>query len=202
MVDPVVQGEHPLLLPMDPMVVPVVILVAVGVAVLLLSQVSRKATVATVPMVSQWLYNIFKKFLMAKNNTVLVVGIAAAAAAVWYFFIRPGAQAAPGSAATPGAAALPGGPAVNSTGPVYTSPPTPASNVNTDMVVQGWMNTLDAANKEQALGQFGNMTVDEKNQLADIIQNVWAVGAKPSAVQTNFWNAWRVKYHILDGTYA
>jgi hypothetical protein len=153
-------------------------------------------------MVSQWLYNIFKKFLMAKNNTVLVVGIAAAAAAVWYFFIRPGAQAAPGSAATPGAAALPGGPAVNSTGPVYTSPPTPASNVNTDMVVQGWMNTLDAANKEQALGQFGNMTVDEKNQLADIIQNVWAVGAKPSAVQTNFWNAWRVKYHILDGTYA
>jgi hypothetical protein len=153
-------------------------------------------------MVSRWLYNIFKKFLMAKNNTVLVVGIAAAAAAVWYFFIRPGAQAAPGSAVTPGAAALPGGPAVNSTGPVYTSPPTPASNVNTDMVVQGWMNTLDAANKAQALGQFGNMTVDEKNQLADIIQNVWAVGAKPSAVQTNFWNAWRVKYHILDGTYA
>jgi hypothetical protein len=129
------------------------------------------------------------------DNTILVIGLAAAAAAVYYFYTKGStAAAAPGSTSS---LTNPG------TGPVvYSSAPTPAASGTTATVVQGWFNTLDPANKQQAYAQYGNMTDAELTELADIIVNVWGVGGKSSADQTIFWNAWRVKYHILDGTYA
>lgn len=134
---------------------------------------------------------------MAKDNTMLLLGLAAAAAVGYYLYSKNSGSIAPVAVTPAGALTNPG------TGPVvYSSAPTPAANANTATIVQGWFNTLDAANKQQALAQYGNMTDAELTELADIIVNVWGTGGKPSAAQTDFWNAWRVKYHILDGTYA
>jgi hypothetical protein len=128
------------------------------------------------------------------DNTFLLLGLAAAAGIGYYFYTK---QSTP--AAVPGAAVLPN----PGTGPVtYSTAPTPAANVNSATVMQGWFNTLSPGNKQQAFAQFGNMTADEVNEMADIIVNVWGTGSQPSADQTAFWNMWRVKYHIDDGTYT
>jgi hypothetical protein len=134
---------------------------------------------------------------MAKDNTMLLLGLAAAAAVGYYFYSRQSPGVAP--ALAPGSLATTTG-----TPAGFSTAPTPAANANSATVVQGWFNSgaLDPANKQQAFAQFGNMTADEINQLADIIVNVWGTGGTPSAAQTLFWNAWRVKYHIDDGTYA
>jgi hypothetical protein len=129
------------------------------------------------------------------DNTLLLFGLAAAAAVGYYFYSKQ----------TPGAAATPATLTTTTGTPAgFTTAPTPAANANSATVVQGWFSSgaLDAANMQQAYAQFGNMTADEVNQLADIIVNVWGTGSKPSAAQTDFWNAWRSKYHIDDGTYA
>jgi hypothetical protein len=130
---------------------------------------------------------------MGKDNTILYLGLAAAAAAAYYFYNR--------QSTAPAAAALT---TTNGTPSGFTTATTPAANANSATIVQGWFNSgaLDPANKQQAFAQFGNMTADEVNELADIIVNVWGTGSSPSAAQTAFWDEWRVKYHIDDGTYA
>lgn len=128
----------------------------------------------------------------------MILGLAALAAAGYYFYTKQNGSAVP-AAAAPGALTTTTG-----TPAGFVTAPTPAANINSATVVQGWFNSgaLDPANKQQAFAQFGNMTADEVNELADIIVNVWGTGSKPSAAQTDFWNQWRVKYHIDDGTYA
>jgi predicted negative regulator of RcsB-dependent stress response len=70
------------------------------------------------------------------------------------------------------------------------------------VTVSNWMNTLDTANRTQALAELQYMTADELSQMANIINNVWAKGLSADSEETDFWNAWRVKYHVLDGTYT
>lgn len=72
--------------------------------------------------------------------------------------------------------------------------------------VTSWFNTLDAGNKAQAFAQLPNMTEDELTALC-LIFDQWAAGHTTVAQgmpqsYIDFWNSWRVKYHILDGTYA
>ena len=72
--------------------------------------------------------------------------------------------------------------------------------------VTSWFNTLDAGNKNQAFSQLPNMTEDELTALC-LIFDQWAAGHSTVALgmpqsYITFWNSWRVKYHILDGTYA
>ncbi len=147
-----------------------------------------------------------------KNSMTLPLLIGGGALAVWYFFFRNTAAAAPApTSAIPGNTANYNGPGIDMASPGTVSPLTGVSTAaagyptqnqnNTNIVIVNWMNTLSPANRNQALSQLPNMTVDETNELADIIVNVWAKGIAPSATQTAFWNAWRVKYHILDGTY-
>lgn len=145
-----------------------------------------------------------------KNNTMMLVGIAAVIGAVWYFTKQPATAAAAVPAggtplpATP-AGAIPGQVTTNSVQAapaVDTSATSSFTNSNLDLVISQWFDTLDPANRAQAYAQYPNMTVDEKNQLGDIIVNVFDKFLKPSSAQTQFWNAWRVKYHIEDGTYA
>lgn len=94
--------------------------------------------------------------------------------------VTPAAATVPGSAATP--------------------------SVTFDAIILPWMNSLGVANKQQALSQYPNMTDAEKASLADIIANVWSAAGSPghralTPADTAFWDSWRVKYHILDGTY-
>jgi hypothetical protein len=83
---------------------------------------------------------------------------------------------------------------------------TTAPAATPDSIILPWMNSLGVANKQQSLTMYPNMTDAEKAALADIIANVWSAAGTPghralTSADTAFWNAWRVKYHILDGTY-
>jgi hypothetical protein len=128
-----------------------------------------------------------------KNDWLLPVGILGAIGLYFYFKQQPVAAA---PAIIP-SGAIPMSTTVNSTD---TSAPAPSVS-STDTVVQTWMNTLPPNNRAQALSQFPNMTAAEKNELADIITNAWGKGVPPTSNQINFWNTWRVTYHVDDGTY-
>jgi hypothetical protein len=134
-----------------------------------------------------------------KNSLTLPLVIGGGALAIWYFFFRnPAAAAITPAGSTPLSTGVNASPGTV----IYSTAPTPSANVTLDAVIQGWFNTLDAANKQRAYATYGNWTDAEKTEMGDIIVNVWGTGSKPSADQVIFWNALRVKYHILDGTYA
>lgn len=157
---------------------------------------------------------------MKKEYVVLIAIVALAA--IWYFFFRnTNAVTIPGQTAitpTNPAPALWGQPATNATAtapsqtlttPATTgSPSTPVQPVymstvdpsQYDAVILPWMNTLPVNNKQQALSKYPSMSSAEKAALADIIINVWGGKRPQTQADTDFWNAWRVKYHIMDGT--
>lgn len=136
-----------------------------------------------------------------KNNLILPLGIGAVIAAVWYF--SRDTAAAPG-ATTPGA--IPQTVTTNSATAVtdgFQSTPGQQTVGPQDLVISNWMKTLPVqAEVTNALNQLPAMTVGEKNMLSNIIVNVWGKNMSPDSDQISFWNIWRVKYHIEDGTYS
>lgn len=66
--------------------------------------------------------------------------------------------------------------------------------------ITDYFKTLPPNNQAQAFKMLPQMTDSDIAQLSDIIMNVWGKGASPNAAQTGFWNAWRKKYGILNGT--
>jgi hypothetical protein len=78
----------------------------------------------------------------------------------------------------------------------------PISSSQYDATILPWLNSLGVANKQQALKMYPSMTEQEKASLADIIANVWGGKRAQTSADTIFWNTWRTKYHILDGTYS
>jgi hypothetical protein len=162
-----------------------------------------------------------------KKGYVIIIVIALLAA-IWYFFFRKDASnttaaavIAPGGALTPAGTSPIMSPNLNATatqasqvltGPAVVSAGIPASMSPSadvaidpsqyDAIITNWMNSLGSANKMQALSIEPSMSLTEKAALADIIQNVWTGNRAQTVADTNFWNAWRVKYHVLDGTYS
>ena len=138
---------------------------------------------------------------MAENkNTGL--WIVAGLVAVWYFFIRPQSSAvlitqqpsAPVPVSEP-LAQLP------SAAPISVPAVAQSIDPNQLQTVKNWFDTLDSANKAQAYAQLPNMTADDIAGLYDIIVNDWEGTGVATDAQRAFWNAWRVKYHVQDGTY-
>jgi hypothetical protein len=139
------------------------------------------------------------------KKALIIVGVIAAVALIWYFMFYK--KATPGPTTTAVTPALPGGSSGGS--PVTIVPGTQtldttggasgAQNTNLS-IVQGWVNTLAAADKQHINAALPLMTADEIATLAGIV-NTWTSGNPVSAAQTAFWNAWRVKYHVLDGSY-
>jgi len=113
---------------------------------------------------------------------------------------------------TPASSLLTTNAPVPADGPVaYLPPAAPISNVVVSQsidpaqlaIVRQWFDSLDAANKNQAYAQLPNMTSTDIAGLVDLIDNAWGSGIdKTTDSERAFWNAWRLKYHILDGTYA
>lgn len=160
---------------------------------------------------------------MKKEYVIIIVAIALLA--IWYFFIRKSSATTAASVANANPASLlasAGGgltsPSTNATAtgasqtiaPAIVSP-LPQSGTVTgepvdpsqyDAIILPWMNSLGVANKAQALKEYPLMSDDEKAALADIIANVWTGNRPQTQDDTDFWNAWRVEYHILDGTYS
>lgn len=162
-----------------------------------------------------------------KKSTLIIV-ILIALAAIWYFFIRKTdvSNTAAAAVITPGGGLTAGGtspvmspnlnatataPSQTLTGPaVVTGAPasltpsaeSPIDPSQYDAIITNWMNGLGSANKLQALTIEPSMTLTEKAALADIIANVWTGNRLQTNNDTLFWDAWRVKYHVLDGTYS
>lgn len=84
---------------------------------------------------------------------------------------------------------------------LVTTAPRPGVAVTFDSTILPWMNNLGVANKQQALKMYPSMTTAEKTALSDIILNVWTGKRPQTKADTDFWNTWRVKYHIEDGTF-
>lgn len=162
-----------------------------------------------------------------KKEYVIILVIAALAL-IWYFFIRnknqtPAAAAIPGTAvaepspvlavvnAPPAQLATATAPSQTMTTPAVVAQPstgvqpvymTVIDPSQFDAIILPWMNSLGVANKQQALKMYPTMTDMEKSALADIILNVWGGKRPQTSDDTLFWNTWRTKYHILDGTYS
>jgi len=164
-----------------------------------------------------------------KKQTVIIIVAIVALALLWYFFVYKKNQTAgaspvvapgiPQAAPVSQAAVVNGPPAqlATATGASQTlATPATALDVSTavqpvyttaidssqyDAIILPWMNSLGVNNKQQALAMYPQMTQTEKATLADIITNVWGGKRPQTSADTQFWNTWRVKYHILDGTY-
>lgn len=163
-----------------------------------------------------------------KKQTVIIIVAIAALAALYYFFIYKNNQTATtpgiitpgatGAAPVSQAAVVNGPPSVNATatgasqiltGSATDATPAPQPGANAainstqyDAIILPWINSLGVNNKQQALTMYPQMTANEKAALADIIANVWTGHRPQTSDDTAFWNQWRVKYHILDGTYS
>ena len=162
-----------------------------------------------------------------KKQTIIIIVAIAALAALYYFFIYKKNQTAaapatiapgvPSAAPVSQAAVVNGPPSVNATatgasqiltGNATDATPAPQPGAvasvdptQYDAIILPWINSLGVNNKQQALTMYPQMTASEKASLADIIANVWTGNRPQTSADTLFWNAWRVKYHILDGTY-
>jgi hypothetical protein len=131
-----------------------------------------------------------------KNQTLILLGGGALLA--YYFWKKSQAAQSAGAAAviTPGA----GAPIVNIT-PVPQSNTGVAGQLTVPQVVTDWVGTMDVANRNQFYAQLKVMTQADINGLQDIIVNDWEGTGIATPAQRAFWDTWRVKYHILDGTY-
>lgn len=145
-----------------------------------------------------------------KDSTIALLAVAGLGAYLWYKNKNQAAAtaaltASPG-AATPVAPVTPGAQQtavdLQAAGAVQSG-----AVVTNDLCknrVTTWFNTLSAGNKAQAFAMLPQMTEDELTALC-LIFDEWAAGhvAPPALAQKyiDFWNSWRVKYHILDGTY-
>jgi hypothetical protein len=136
---------------------------------------------------------------MAKksNNLLLIGGIGVVAYLLW-----KKSTAAPPVAALPGAA-IPTtlnnyttAPAINTAtaGPVSA----PANNVPAD--IYQWIATISPGNQVQAKNALLLMSPAEIASLEDIVHNDFYGNGITTSAQRLFWDTWRVKYHVLDGT--
>lgn len=144
----------------------------------------------------------------SNNNLLLIAGIGVVAYYLWQKSSTPVPVAAlPGSGLTPALNTTPMVTAVQSTPPTVGtgSAATPTPSLANDAripQIQQWIATLDPANAAQATRALPLMTQDEIAGLYDVVHNDFYGNGITTDAQRTFWNAWRVKYHVLDGTYA
>lgn len=137
---------------------------------------------------------------MAKKTNYLLIG---AVAAVGYILWKRSA-AAPAAAAT--APNIP--PTLTATtGSGYTAPAQlttagpvsqPTNAVPAD--IYQWIATIPPNNQVQAKNALLLMSAQEIAGLEDIVHNDFYGNGITTSAQRLFWDTWRVKYHVLDGT--
>lgn len=138
-----------------------------------------------------------------ENKTIIIGGAVLAGGALLYWYWLK--QQQPSVIATAIPAPTPAGTlaGTSSTTPLASVPSvsvstsTPVAASAAAAAVTQWANVgLGPNNLAQFNKALPSMTTDEINQLNNIItNNLWGT---PDA--TAFWNTWRTKYHILDGT--
>lgn len=144
-----------------------------------------------------------------KNNTLLLVG---GVAVVGFLLWKRSAAAQLPAPVPTGAPGL--NPTLNSAlvTPTQAMTATTANQVQPSQVVTvaagnqvppdilQWVGTLSPANQVQAKNALQVMTSQEIAGLEDIVHNDFYGNGITTPAQRTFWDAWRVKYHVLDGT--
>jgi hypothetical protein len=127
------------------------------------------------------------------NNKLLL--IAAVGAAAYYLYTRHPAAAAPPVVQTSGGTAPNYGTGSNQT-------PAPVTVADPRLTeINQWVSTLSTANAAAARNALTVMSQGEIASLYDIVHNDFYGNGITTATQRDFWNVWRTKYHVNDGTY-
>jgi hypothetical protein len=137
-----------------------------------------------------------------KNDNLLLIAALAVGGYFLYKKMQPAAVvAAPGSNLTP-----------TLTGNYSTAPTVGTGSASTPLAstandaripeINQWINTLSPANANQARAALLQMSQAEIAGLYDVVHNDFYGNGITTDAQRTFWNTWRVKYHVLDGTYS
>ena len=136
-----------------------------------------------------------------KSNSTTLLLVAGVAAVGYYLYTK--------SAVQPAVLQSNGLPTTLSTGSLPNtgtgSAATPLASTANDprlLVINQWINTLSPGNATAARNALMIMSQSEIASLYDIVQNDFYGNGITTDAQRSFWNAWRVKYHVDDGTYA
>ena len=136
------------------------------------------------------------------NNLLLIAGVGVAGYFLWKKSAAPAAAAAPaGSLLTPTLTGSFSSAPNTGTGSAATPLPSVANDPRLTDIRQ-WISSLSAGNQAQANKILPLMSQDEIAGLYDVVHNDFYGNGITTPAQRDFWNAWRVKYHVLDGTYA
>lgn len=135
-----------------------------------------------------------------KQNTVLIL-VGAGLVGYYLYKRNQAATMLPATAQT----AAPSG-----TMPLLAAPMVNAATVSVPLqgptvppAVKTWVDSaLDKANRDQFYSMLPTMSQNDLDSLNDIIVNDWGGTGVATTAQRTFWDSWRVKYHILDGTFA
>jgi hypothetical protein len=128
----------------------------------------------------------------SNNNLLLILGVAGVG---YYLWSKNQATAPPSQTAVTSTSAPNYG-----TGSAQTPTPSVVNDPRLTEINQ-WINTISVANANQARLALTQMSQDEVAGLYDIVHNDFYGNGITTPAQRTFWDTWRVKYHVLDGTY-
>lgn len=137
----------------------------------------------------------------SNNNLLLIAAVAVGGYFLWKKSASPAVAAPAGSLLTPTLTATTGSAPNYGTGSVATPLPSTANDPRLADIRQ-WISSLSPSNAGAASTALASMTQDEIAGLYDVVHNDFYGNGITTPAQRTFWNAWRVKYHVLDGTYS
>lgn len=136
-----------------------------------------------------------------KNDWILPVALGLGAVGLYMYFKKAQPALADPGIIAPGA--LPGSTTLDTTAPASGSTVTSSgslSHVNDPSVIKWAAASMSPMNYAQFQKTEGTFTNDDWDGLYLLVSGDPTYGFGTSGGAT-FWNAWRVKYHINDGTY-
>jgi hypothetical protein len=136
------------------------------------------------------------------DNLLLIAGIGVGGYLLYKYVVAPPvATAAPVPNLTPTLTGNYSAAPTLGTGSAQTPMPSTANDPRLIEINQ-WISTLSAGNASAARAALTQMSQAEIAGLYDIVHNDFYGNGITTDAQRSFWNAWRVKYHVADGTYA
>jgi hypothetical protein len=135
-----------------------------------------------------------------RDNLLLIAGIGVGAYLLWKKSATQPPAPLPASNLTPTLTGNYSAPTLG-TGSAATPLPSTANDQRVTEIKQ-WISSLSPGNQAAALSALAVMSQAEIAGLYDIVHNDFYGNGITTSQQRAFWDAWRTKYHVADGTYA
>jgi predicted membrane-bound mannosyltransferase len=135
----------------------------------------------------------------SNNNLLLIAAVAVGGYFLWKKSAAP--AVAPATGLTPTLTGDYSTAPTIGTGSASTPLPSTANDPRLIEINQ-WVGTLSVGNQNQARAALSQMSQAEIAGLYDIVHNDFYGNGITTPTQRVFWDTWRVKYHVLDGTVA